>query len=241
MSLLKVAQIQKLAAGSEITIGSALVASSSVTVNGALAFGGSATINLTNISAGELTIPPDIISGNAIDGGVISSFTSTGISDTCDTNQLTVDEDLTTVSSTNGVAGNNLARCWATAEFTLTYDSDGVPVVSGITVGGPGDLSIFNAAATITTKSTTDDSVTVTYGDGHPTMDGTKSCAIIQFRSQGSSEVDWHGYLPHYCTYTDGALQITFQDGTLGGSGDGTYDSTVLSVEASIVVFALNS
>tara|TARA_R110001606_G_scaffold29733_3_gene92579 strand:- start:7843 stop:12633 length:4791 start_codon:yes stop_codon:yes gene_type:complete len=67
--------------------------------------GGDIAANI-NVSAHTLTLADNQISGDKIDGGVISDFASTGIDDNATALQVTITDALTTVNNDLTVAGN---------------------------------------------------------------------------------------------------------------------------------------
>jgi hypothetical protein len=93
-------------------IDGATIATSDVTV------GSGKTLN---VSAGTLTLAADQISGDAIQGGTISQFASTGIDDNATGTKVTISDATTAISNNLTVGGSLVVDGGLTVEGTVTY------------------------------------------------------------------------------------------------------------------------
>jgi hypothetical protein len=87
-----------------------------------------ATSNITvgsgktlNVSAGTLTLAADQISGDAIQGGTISQFASTGIDDNATGTKVTISDATSAISNNLTVGGSLVVDGGLTVEGTVTY------------------------------------------------------------------------------------------------------------------------
>jgi hypothetical protein len=255
MSKLKVNEIEK-HDGSQVTISSPITIAANQNITVAA---GSTAIDLS-AAAGTISLPANSVSGNAIDGGTISDFASSGIDDNADTNVITLDssENMTltansnlTLSGTGTVTTVDLTasgttslgpttsinsvrvqalvpRAWWRGSMTITYAADGVPAISS-----PATLtsSIYGTALpTVSTVGASPDTLTFTYSADTGVLDGTKSCASINFYNDSDLVAQ-----PSYsAAYNDASLVLTFNDGTAAG-----LDSKTCTVHMTVIVMAL--
>lgn len=255
MSKLKVNEIEK-SSGSAVTVSSPIVVGANSNVS--CASGGSLTINLTNVDT--LTIPADLISGDAIQGGTISTFASTGIDDNASSNAITIDSSQHVTLSTNSNLTLSGTGTMTTVDLTasgatslasntsinsvrvqalvprawwrgsMTITYDGSGVPTLSSVATLTDSIYGTEVPVISTEGTSPDTLTFAYSADTDILDGTKSAASINFYN----DVDLVATPPYSAAYNDANLVLTFNDGTNAG-----LDSKTCTVHMTVIVMAL--